>query len=643
MFTKSRRFTLKAIVLASLSLFLFGCGTGSDPKAPVLKEVRGVVSDPTTGQPYANAIVNAYAVDASGNVATTTLNSVPPEVRSDGQGNFVLNIPDSYAGAIMLEATLTSGTGKTVLAARNNVIRLFLPSVPARGQIVAINLASEMVVQYIEQNLGGKFTPDNLRKAILVLEPFFGPNFNQVYPAAVGSTPSPVQQQLLVMTEAINSLIKSGATIADLVKFVPGTTRISLGEGAVFTALKAAVDNASNKLINEGLIPGSYHPPTITPISEPTDAIINDKTPPSAPQNLRATSTTSSVTLSWDASTEAGVTWYYVYRNDVFSFALPASEPLTYTDTMLTSATLYKYELKARDAAGNISTGISLDVTTKPILTYKISGRITINGSGLPSVYVVISGFGSGVFLTDSDGNYTITGVLEGSYTITPALDWYTFTPASRPAVVTTADITGLDFTAVAVTPGTITGGVTYPPGTIIGGISYPSGMVIGGITYPTATIIGGVVYPTGTVIGGVTYPNGVIIGGVSYPAGTIVGGVAFPVGAVTAGVTYPSGTVIGGVTYPTGTIIGGVSYPGGVLIGGVIYPAGTLVGGVAFPIGSVIAGTTYPTGTIAGGLIYPGSTLNGTVTYPNGTLAGLMTYPTGTVFIKGFEWILTP
>ena len=582
MCTKWKWFTFKAIMLALLSFTIFGCGTASN--APAQRTVNGIVSDSTGALPFANALVTAYAIDAAGNV-TTQLSAT---VQSDGQGNFYLTIPASYVGGIELVAKETTGAGTITLYS-------VLPSV-SQNQAV-ISPATNMVYQYVLTNNGGSFTSGNIQTATLVLEAFFGPNFTQIPPPAIGSAPTPAQQQQIAVTQAINLLVSSGTTLQALVTVDPATTIISLGEGANFAALNSALSTTITALIGQGLVPGSFTV-TITPVPVP---VITDTIPPSAPPNLAATATSASVSLTWGAATDnIGVTAYYIYRNGAFVTSVAAST-LTYTDNAVNSATTYTYEVRARDAAGNVSAGSSVTVATAAILTYTISGKVaTGDGTGLPSVFVVITGDGSGVSVTDANGNYTITGVRAGKYTLTPTFSGYMFTPASTAITVTTADITGQNFTAVAVNPGTVSGGVTYPPGTIIGGVSYPSGAVIGGITYPTATIIGGITYPTGTVIGGITYPNGVVIGGVSYPAGTIVGGIAFPLGTVTTGITIPSGTVIGGITYPTGTATAGTIYPTGTANGSVSYPTATVVGGVTYPAGVVNGSVTYPSGSIA-------------------------------------------
>ena len=560
MCTNWKGFTLKAILLASLSLILYGCGSSSTD-VPVFKTVNGVVSDITGGQPFANATVTAYAIDAAGNVATTPLSAT---VLSDGQGNFSLNIPASYVGGIKLVATEKTGTGTVTLSS-------VLPSVP-QG-LVVISPATDMVMQYVMANNAGSFTANNIQVAILVLEPFLGRNFTQIPPLSVGSAPTPAQQQLIAVTLGINSLVNSGTTIQSLLTVNPTTSTIALGEGTVFTTLTGSLSTTDPnivKLLNQGILSSSYTVPTITPLV--TVPLLTDVTPPSAPSNLATVATSGSVTLTWDASTDTvGVSTYYVYRNDVFISSTTAS---TYIDTAVNPSMTYTYAVTARDTAGNVSAvSNSAIATTLPVQLFSISGRVaTAGGSGIQNVSIVVSGTGAGVFVTDANGDYVVSGLMAGSYTITPALYGYTFNPVSSAVTNISANNTGQNFTAEPVGTGTVIGGVTYPAGTLIGGITYPSGTVIGGVTYPTATVIGGVTYPTGTVIGGVIYPNGVVIGGITYPSGTVVGGVAFP-----------PGTVVGGLTYPTGTIIGGILYPTGVVIGNVYYPTGTVIGTVHF------------------------------------------------------------
>lgn len=93
------------------------------------------------------------------------------------------------------------------------------------------------------------------------------------------------------------------------------------------------------------------------------------------------------------------------------------------------------------------------------ISTYSISGTVTANGSDLAGVSVSTSG---GSATTDANGVYTIAGMANGSYTLTPAKTGYTFTPATLAVTVSSANLTGKDFTAAAV----VSGGVIQLPKT---------------------------------------------------------------------------------------------------------------------------------------------------------------------------------
>ncbi|MET9429266.1 glycoside hydrolase family 6 protein [Streptomyces sp. NPDC003036] len=91
-----------------------------------------------------------------------------------------------------------------------------------------------------------------------------------------------------------------------------------------------------------------------------------DTTAPTAPTGLTSPAkTSSSVTLSWTASTDnVGVTGYDVYRGATKVNAAPVTGT-TYTDTGLAASTAYSYTVRARDAAGNVSApSAALSVTT---------------------------------------------------------------------------------------------------------------------------------------------------------------------------------------------------------------------------------------------------------------------------------------
>ncbi|MFL6114708.1 MAG: glycoside hydrolase family 6 protein [Catenulispora sp.] len=91
-----------------------------------------------------------------------------------------------------------------------------------------------------------------------------------------------------------------------------------------------------------------------TAVTATTSGETGDTTPPSMPTGLTASNiTTSSITLSWTASTDnVGVTGYDVYRGTALA---GSSATTSFTDTGLSASTQYTYTVKAHDAAGNAS------------------------------------------------------------------------------------------------------------------------------------------------------------------------------------------------------------------------------------------------------------------------------------------------
>jgi hypothetical protein len=88
-------------------------------------------------------------------------------------------------------------------------------------------------------------------------------------------------------------------------------------------------------------------------------------------------------------------------------------------------------------------------------------------GSGTPSTYTIsgnvrgsaarltLSGTSSGTATTDAAGNYSFSGVRNGSYVVAPSQSGYTFTPSTAAVSITGASKTGVNFTSTAVPPTT--------------------------------------------------------------------------------------------------------------------------------------------------------------------------------------------
>ncbi|CAH1208194.1 hypothetical protein PAECIP111893_02856 [Paenibacillus plantiphilus] len=93
-------------------------------------------------------------------------------------------------------------------------------------------------------------------------------------------------------------------------------------------------------------------------------------TKPAAPTNLASSAKTDkTVTLTWTASTSAGIAGYDVYRNNA---KVGTTTATTYTDMGLTAATAYSYKVIAKNQAGAESDPSNvISVTTNPAVTTK--------------------------------------------------------------------------------------------------------------------------------------------------------------------------------------------------------------------------------------------------------------------------------
>lgn len=106
---------------------------------------------------------------------------------------------------------------------------------------------------------------------------------------------------------------------------------------------------------------------------------------------------------------------------------------------------------------------------------HTVSGTVaSATGAGLSGVAVTASVAGAGMMSpevkTDSNGNYTLF-LPAGSYTLRALLNGYTFSPSSIAVSVSTANITGKNFTAASVSSGyTVSGAVKTASGTGIPG-----------------------------------------------------------------------------------------------------------------------------------------------------------------------------
>jgi hypothetical protein len=161
------------------------------------------------------------------------------------------------------------------------------------------------------------------------------------------------------------------------------------------------------------------------------------------------------------------------------------------------------YTLLVNNSAGTTSRQVT--VTVNATGTYSISGKVSGSAATL-----TLSGAASGQTKTDGSGNYSFSGLANGTYLVAPSQSGYTFSPSTASKTISGANVTGVNFTASSIPPhvqhsvslswaastssnisgynvyrGTTSGGpYTRINGSLDAGTSYVDNTVSSGMTY---------------------------------------------------------------------------------------------------------------------------------------------------------------
>jgi len=128
-----------------------------------------------------------------------------------------------------------------------------------------------------------------------------------------------------------------------------------------------------------------------------------DTTAPTAPTLTASNTTTTTVDLSWTGATDnVSVTGYDVYKDGIFLISTTAT---AYQATGLTSGTTYSFTVRAKDAAGNISTNSNTVTITTTTVDTSAPTAPTLTASNVTTSTVDLSWSGAtdNVAVTDYD------------------------------------------------------------------------------------------------------------------------------------------------------------------------------------------------------------------------------------------------
>jgi len=181
---------------------------------------------------------------------------------------------------------------------------------------------------------------------------------------------------------------------------------------------------------------------------------------PSTPTGFTVTTSSSTqIDLAWTAPTGT-VTGYKIYKAGTY---LKSVTTTSTSDTGLATLTNYCYYVTAYNSAGeSVQTSQLCSTTQAPPVTptYSISGKTTLNGVGLSGVIISLTGASTTTTTTDANGNYAFSGAKNGSYTVTPSLTGYNFSPAIKSITVNSADSAGQNFSATAIPTYSVSGSI---------------------------------------------------------------------------------------------------------------------------------------------------------------------------------------
>src|SRR5262249_41293389 len=137
----------------------------------------------------------------------------------------------------------------------------------------------------------------------------------------------------------------------------------------------------------------------LSAFSSTATATTLDTTAPTAPSGLAATATTSTrVDLGWTASTDnVGVTAYLLDRctgTNCTSWASLATvtSGTTYSDATVPASTTYRYRVRARDAANNVSSASNLLTVAVPAAPDTTAPIVTITAPTNGATYSTTTG-----------------------------------------------------------------------------------------------------------------------------------------------------------------------------------------------------------------------------------------------------------
>jgi hypothetical protein len=171
------------------------------------------------------------------------------------------------------------------------------------------------------------------------------------------------------------------------------------------------------------------------------------------------------------------------------------------------SRTGYTFSPSAQSATvngANVS-GVNFTATQQTNPTFSISGTISpiAGGSGAT---VILSGAAGATTVTNSAGTYSFTSLASGAYSVTPSNSGYAFSPVNQSVTISTANVSGVNFTATVQVTHTVALFWNASTSTVSGYNVYRSTVNGTGYTRINSAVVSLLSYTDSAVANGTTY-----------------------------------------------------------------------------------------------------------------------------------------
>jgi hypothetical protein len=179
----------------------------------------------------------------------------------------------------------------------------------------------------------------------------------------------------------------------------------------------------------------------------------------------------------------------------------------TYAVTPSSSGFGFNPTTQVATISTNDVTGVNFTSKAQTGPTFTLSGTISPASAGSGAA-VVLSGPVGATATANSSGTYSFPGLSTGTYSVTPSKSGFTFSPTAQTATVTSANLTGVNFTGTAASQQThnVSLNWTASSSTVAGYNVYRSTVSGSGYVKINTSLINALTFSDDSVSSGTTY-----------------------------------------------------------------------------------------------------------------------------------------